>query len=406
MATCIRCGVPLPAGEASCPSCGALSTGQPAVPVGTWGEARDVPEAGEPRPASRVLTVHEGGQERAAARARRLTPSEVTPLPGSALAIVAEPGPQSRAGAEVVPLRPRPDQVDEPDVAAAEREPEPAPEEARPPSEPPPARSAARRPPILASESLREDLEPTDPGRAELRVVGTVLGLAGAVGSFALGGPGLGVLLGAAALACVAIASATPMSYGRRGFTVAGIVAAGLVATVWARLAEGAAPATPLLAVGTVLLGGGLLFRAAWRASHTARLVVALGMAAVAVWFGWAGGILGMTNLDMAWQSWAPAVLRVGFVLLLLFSLLAFMDATSTAGARVWGGWLLAWYGLHVGVESASLVWPQAGGGSGLPSSAAGLAVADALLVSLGAVALVHVQVTLVRRFRRRGFSR
>jgi hypothetical protein len=62
--------------------------------------------------------------------------------------------------------------------------------------------------------------------------------------------------------------------------------------------------------------------------------------------------------LDSRVQAWFGPVLCVPFALLLLLSLLAFMDSRSTGACAVWAGLLLLWYGVHDWAGLAVRYWP------------------------------------------------
>jgi hypothetical protein len=65
-----------------------------------------------------------------------------------------------------------------------------------------------------------------------------------------------------------------------------------------------------------------------------------------------------MTTLDPWWQSWLPSVLRAPLGLLLMLSLLAFMDERSTGGCEIWATGALLWEGLNNGVQLLARYWP------------------------------------------------
>ncbi len=223
------------------------------------------------------------------------------------------------------------------------------------------------RPPVLASESLREDIAPTEPGRRTLRIAGTVLGLLGAATTFLVGGKNPGVMLLVACLALDALLCAVPMRYAVRATGVFAVTALGLAAATFVRLAYGTPATSGLLALGAMVLAGGLFFRAVYRASKRARATVALGIALLVTWIVMAGGFSQLTHLDPGWQTWAPAAMRVGWGLLLVLSLLAFMEQGSTGGAQVWAMSVVVWHALYVALELSVALWPhdaQAGVGS------------------------------------------
>jgi hypothetical protein len=63
--------------------------------------------------------------------------------------------------------------------------------------------------------------------------------------------------------------------------------------------------------------------------------------------------------LDVAWQSWLPRVVLLPFALLLMLSLLVFMNARTTAGAAGWAALILLWYEQLAVVELLHAAWPK-----------------------------------------------
>ena len=129
---------------------------------------------------------------------------------------------------------------------------------------------------------------------------------------------------------------------------------------IWDRLEQGAAldPLVPM--VGCSLLSMALLFRSWHRASLLARALVALGIVLCAGWVWMSGALQRLLVLEGQWQSWVPAVLVVPLVILLLLSLLAFMDSRSTGACALWSALVLAWYALFAWFDLLALAWPAA----------------------------------------------
>ncbi|MFW5926134.1 MAG: hypothetical protein ACOCV4_08195 [Myxococcota bacterium] len=327
-------------------------------------------------------------------RPRQQTGSSATPVPGAAAGALAmaDQGahpettgthPTSEPHADVVPFP----AVPGPQSASSSSSGERRADEARPP----------RRPPVLASESLREDMEPTEPWRRTVRIGGTALALVGAIATLALGGLDLTVLtLGLLLLGAGALCAA-PTRYAVRAFGLLSIAGVGLVVATAARLSAGAPLDAPILALGTVMLAGGLLFRSAYRASQLARTMVAVGMLAIAVALLLADAMGEFTQIGPSWQTWLHAVTATGFGILLLLSLLTFMAPSTTGGTQVWGVALLFWYALHAAFTLVTSVHPADEGEAAIAftSPTAGVTVAAAACAVLSALALAQTLAVL-----------
>ncbi len=213
-------------------------------------------------------------------------------------------------------------------------------------------------PPILASDLLREQMRPSSPGEKALRATTVVLSALGAPAVLLSGGIHPLTFVSLALLIMAATMALTPMSY--RGRAIA-IFAAGALATgvaLWQQAQEGIAPDGVLLASATILLSGSLLFRAYYRGARLARLAVTLGVLALGAWFFASEGHESLIMLDGHWQSWAPAVTHLGFGLLALLSLMAFMDSSTRGGSHVWAVAVLVLYAVHIALLVASGLWP------------------------------------------------
>src|SRR5262249_27603887 len=148
-----------------------------------------------------------------------------------------------------------------------------------------------------------------------------------------------------------------PMPYRVRAF---GLLAASTVGVLAAGLgtASHVVSLAWLLATFAPVLAGGLFFRSAYRASKTARLVVAVGIALGVVWLV-AGGALGAVGDVLAGgEPTVAKILGAWVAVPLVLALLAFMGADSTAAGRVTGTMLLVWLGLYAFGAAVPLVWP------------------------------------------------
>jgi len=340
--------------------------------------------------------------------------SQVTPLPTSPLALEASNAPVLRADAtgsrprlpkagtpshaEVVPIRP---------ALSSAAEETPAPTPAR--GEPAAASSSSgeprevQAPPFLASRSLAEDLSPREPGKRTLRWLGMTLGVAGGCASLLLGGMGAPALAAAGGLFILALLSALPLSYRARALAISGLGATGLGFFSAGSQLRGERLDESLLAGAVFVLGAGLLFRAYHRASRVARLVVMVGIVALAAWLVLSGGLGALTHMDAAWQSWAPALPRVALALLGLISLLVFMDASTTAGGRIWATILFLVHAAHVFVREAVALYPPTNLGravASLPHPELAHAIAIVVVVITGSVALAQLLAASAARRR------
>lgn len=220
---------------------------------------------------------------------------------------------------------------------------------------------ATVKPPYLASEILREDLTPSEPGRRHMNVV---LQVAPALGALAVLTSGIdrgATWLSLAVLAALFTLTRFELPYHTMTVTVLGIGAGGLgVCSAW-RLWLGGQFDGPLLAATVTLLGGALLFRTWYRAAYTARVLVALALMLALTWATWTSH-RELLALEFDWQSWLPALAWYLFCILCLLSLLAFMSGETTGGCDVWALGLALWYGLFACVRFA--LESSYGGGS------------------------------------------
>ncbi len=216
-----------------------------------------------------------------------------------------------------------------------------------------------RRPPVLASEALLRDLAPSRPARRALRVWCPVLGLLGACAAWYLThGQGMGWPL-AGAFAGLALLGLPPMPYPGRASAVATVSGTALALVLWTDAGTPDGLSTVLLTISVTLLAAGLYFRAWHRASVLSRLIVAAGVLSGVAFLWMRGSVADLTVFDTAWQSWVPRLIGLGFGILLMLSLLAFMDARSTGGSAVWAAFVLCWYAAYAAVEILRAAWPK-----------------------------------------------
>ena len=259
-----------------------------------------------------------------------------------------------------------------------------------------PIRPAA--PPILASDLLREQMRPSSPGETELRIGTLALcAIAGGVAVWA-GGTHPLTLVSLALLLCMAILAATPMSYRGRaiGLVLLGSAATGV--SLWQQQLAGIASEGAILAIATILLSGGLLFRAYYRGAMWSRAAVAVGVAALVAWFIVSGGHQSLVALEGHWQSWAPAITQMALGLLALLSLMAFMDSSTRGGTHVWAAALLFFYAVHVGLLIGTQRWPLTPGETTIEGSAIAALLAGAVGTMVAGVALAQVFVVLYQK--------
>jgi hypothetical protein len=221
-----------------------------------------------------------------------------------------------------------------------------------------PGAQGAAKPLVLASHCLRRELAPAAPAARAIQLIAVAAGLTGVVGTWLLCGPrGLGLPVGGALLALAALA-AMPMPYPARAMSLATVAGSVFAVVAWHR-ADRASDLEPVvLGLGVVVLAMALLFRSWHRASWLARALVAVGLALCAGWLWSSQALQQLLVLDSRFQAWFGPVLCVPFALLLLLSLLAFMDSRSTGACALWAALLLLWYGVHDWAALAVRYWP------------------------------------------------
>lgn len=218
--------------------------------------------------------------------------------------------------------------------------------------------AAAHRPPVLASEVLREDLRPHEPGTGAIRWTGAACGATiAALGIWTLGISLAGVTLLAlgAALVCTAM---LPLPYAVKATIQVALATALLAGSTVANVLSNA-DARSSLALPVIVLASGLLFRSWHRASNHARMIVALGLLLAAAWLGWSESVDVVLGGDARWQSWLPATTRLLLAPLLLTGLLAFMGEATTGGCAAWAAATLVWYGAVSVVETVAAAAPE-----------------------------------------------
>ncbi len=385
-AFCGTCGEPVPGGNPLVPISREFklsdARSEPKRPRGTL-----PPQSGAPTSARAVAVVALSDPE--AAEPENLTVSRTAIREREPL---SEPAP-------VLPLHRKKNGTEsnrqvEPAATESRSEPTPSPTPAKEAGASIPNMPIPPGPPILASDLLREQMRPSSPGEKALRVTTVVLSALGALAVLLIGGIHPLTFVSLALLIMTATLALTPLSYRARANA---IFAAGALATgvaLWQQTLQGIAPESVILASATILLSGSLLFRAYYRGARLARLAVTLGVLALGAWFFVSGGHESLIMLDGHWQSWAPAIAHLGFGLLALLSLMAFMDSSTRGGAHVWAVAVLVLYSVHIALRVATGLWPVDRG----PASIEGPTVAAILTGTVGTIvaglALAQILVT------------
>lgn len=347
---CASCGQVIPPGQFRCSHCGAV---QQRDSFDDYGGLTEVAQAEPP------------------STPRSATPEEPAPLPAPRTSTTSDRAPAPAGDDEETarePAVPRGTFASElPDRSASEaaregqREPsKPALKPVAPPTSPAkngaartktPVRSAPR-PPYLASEILREDLAPSEPGRF---LLGLVLQVGSALGGVALLASGIrhsATWVGLTVLGSLFLLTRFELTYATLALLVT-LTGGGALALVSAwRIALGGSFEDPLLAAASTLLPAALLFRAWYRTSHASRFLVGVALVLALTWAA-ATSHRELLALEFSWDSWLPALTWYLFGLLCLLSMLAFMGGETTGGCDAWAIGLLVWYGLHACVRFA-----------------------------------------------------
>jgi len=341
------------------------------------------------------------------------------------LALRPEDATAETAEAAAVPLDPRPSEARPLDPRPSEARPSDArPSDARPLdarlSDAPPERHTAeaaqsgirtspapaqirttsgehRKPLVLASECMRADIAPNDPGRGIIRVAAVAVGGAGAAAVLIVAGLAPVSLAVAVAMLVVAALGLAPLDYRRRAYALVAVALPAVVATSFLAAARGGVAHGGLLAMMVSGLAGALYFRAEYRASRLARGLVGLGVSAGATWLALSGALGRLTTLDAAWQSWLPVLLATSLALVLALALLGFMTHNSTGACSAWATTLLVWFAIYASATHAAELFPAAGPalvGEWRLGVAMG-AVATPLLAAVTAVAVAQILVVM-----------
>jgi hypothetical protein len=156
----------------------------------------------------------------------------------------------------------------------------------------------------------------------------------------------------------IALLGVTPIPYAARAGAAVIISASAWGLVSWMYLSNTGSPLELAESMSIMVLASALFFRAWHRSSQLARLLVVLGVVGCVIWLSASGALTELVALEPAWQLWLPAVLRAPLALLLMFSLLAFVDARSTGGCGTWAAGILLWLGLQNGVRLLIGYWP------------------------------------------------
>jgi hypothetical protein len=258
------------------------------------------------------------------------------------------------------------------------------------------------RPPFLASEILREDLTPLEPGKRIMTHVAHFAGGFGVLGSLLLGYRSVSGVL--CALGCVGIVALSRMrlEYTMRAAAIALLAGVGLVGAVLTRLSLGASQDDPILAAACALLPAALLFRSWYRASQAARALVAASLVFAVAWAALTSH-RGLLTLGFSWQSWLPALAWYLFCILCLLSLLAFMADETTGGCGFWALGIATWFALFGCLRAALEMETFA---MTTRDSAAALGVAEPAFAAPLAVALAQLSARALSARRRTAVAR
>lgn len=382
---CMACGSEVAQDADRCPSCGAeqepklfhegsdvrleidrlgeeLVNKDLSMPAGRWGRASEHPRIApdeEARDSDPARIVSEDESESEAPETSRISEPEAGELVAAGAAVRAQSPLQAAAVVEETEPKPIVPAIAQDEVSLRMLVP--------PTTEPrhgngmytTGAHAPVVRPPVLASEALQRDLTPPEPAPLLLRFWSPVLGLLGVAATWLLTrGHGIGAPL-CGAFAALAVLGLPRMPYAARAAAVATVAATGLTVVLWTEMGGAQGPRAVVLTLTVTLLATGLFFRAWHRASALSRFMVALGILLGASFLWMSGAFSQITMFDMAWQSWAPRLVSLPFGMLLMLSLLSFMNARTTAGATAWATFVLLWHALYATVDILHAVWPK-----------------------------------------------
>ena len=399
---CASCGQIIPPGQFRCGNCGTV---QARDSIDDYAGLTELTASGEPlrAPGPAASSFRSGAEEPRPAtpsepQLRPVTPPHPPPPPPPPPmddddSGVREPQVPRGTFASVVPDR----ASDGDDRERVRPAPERDPSSNRPPAAAPqPNNSTSQRiksvrppvrPPYLASEILREDLTPSEPGRRHMNVVLQVGPALGALAVLSSGIDRAATWVSLGVLALLFILTRFDLHYKTLSLLVVGIGATGLAVTSGWRLLLGGAHDGPLLAATVTLLAAALLFRTWYRAAYTARVLVALALVLALTWATWTSH-RELLALEFDWQSWLPALAWYVFGILCLLSLLAFMGDETTGGCHAWAAGVSIWFGLYAALRSAL----EHGAGSALGTArGAALGLSEAVLAGALAVALAQI---------------
>lgn len=384
---CASCGQIIPPGQFRCGNCGTVQTRES---VDDYAGLTELTAAGEAQRASPSEPVA-GARSASAVGQRPVAPALDDDDSG-----VREPLVPRGTFASVVPDRAPEGETDDRERARVvpERDPssvKPASAGAAQPSSTTSQRIKSVRPPVrppyLASEILREDLTPSEPGRRHMNVVLQVAPALGALAVLSSGIDRMATWVSLAVLALLFTLTRFELPYQTLSLVVVGLGVGGLSFSSGWRLLMGGSSDGPLLAATVTLLAAALLFRTWYRAAYTARVLVALALVLALTWATWTSH-RELLALEFDWQSWLPALAWYVFGILCLLSLLAFMGGETTGGCDVWALGLSIWYGLFACVRFSL---EGALGGGSYPPNFQTLGLLEPALSAPTAVALAQL---------------
>jgi hypothetical protein len=208
------------------------------------------------------------------------------------------------------------------------------------------------RPPFLASEILREDMVPREPGVRMATAVTGGAALLGIVAAFAAGFDNLAAFTLASVFMGLFALARLRLGYSLRAAAVSSLAGLTLIAVSWYRLALGAPSTDLLLTTSTTLLPAALFFRSWYRGSLTARALVGAALVPALLWALFTSH-RELLSLEFVWESWLPALTWYLFVILCLLALLSFMGDETTGGCSAWALGLCCWHLLYACVRAA-----------------------------------------------------
>ncbi len=345
---CTSCGHPIPAGQFRCGKCGAVQSGELEDPGEIAASAAASVRPSPPRAAETAAPLPEHVQSQGEDEAQKEfvvprgtfasetppsrdgDPSEPVP---HAQATSDERANASRAESKLDATRITPDKGH----ASSQRM-----RVARSPE----------RPPFLASEILREDIAPKEPGRTTLAVVLALAPTLGLASLLIAGFQSMTAIALAVLYVVLACLGRVQFPYAQRATWLAMLSGLPLAGAMWWRYASGAGLPDLLLAAGVPALSCSLYLRSWYRNSMIARALVAVSLVPSCIW-AFSMSHRGLLSLEFMWQSWLPAVTWYVLVILCLLSLLAFMGDETTGGCTAWAVGLSGWYGAYASLRFA-----------------------------------------------------